>query len=187
MVRAGKTMTNVPEADALLQQAWDARRRARFTESGNLEAQARQVLRQAGIGIHDMAVYMMEFKEQAGRRELGLRAATQKLAQENPGGIRRHLLPILRESGEKTARRPDPNRMTPEDAMQMVDDLREQAGFDIRDAIQDAYSRIREQKEHIADVEKAWKKWDWRALQSLGLISQEDQGFVKKVQGLYSW
>ena len=52
-------MTNVPEADALLQQAWEARKRARFTEVGNLETQARQVLRQAGIGIHDVMVYMI--------------------------------------------------------------------------------------------------------------------------------
>lgn len=88
-------MESVPEADALLQQAWEARKRARLTEAGNLEAQARQILRQVGIGIHDVMVYVMEFKEQAGRRELGLRAAAIRLAYANPDGIREHLLPLL--------------------------------------------------------------------------------------------
>ena len=114
---------------------------------------------------------------------MGLRDEITKLAQANPDGIRQHLVPIL----TKTARRPDPKRMTPEDAMQMVDGIGEQVGVQAGAYIRDAYSEMREQKGRIADIEKAWKKWDWRALQSLGLISQEDREFVQKVQGLYSW
>lgn len=88
----------IPEADKIMQKAWEARKRGQFSKAGQFEQQAREILQQAGIDPHDIAIQIMEFKEQAGRKEMGLREAVIRLAHENPEGIRKHLVPLLRKS-----------------------------------------------------------------------------------------
>lgn len=120
-------------------------------------------------------------------RASSLKAAIVRLAHANPNGIRKYLFPLLRESEGKTACRPDPEKMTPEDATEMAEGIMKVVGEKAQEFIQEAYDEIREQKGRIEDIEKAWKKWDWRSLEDMNLVSRKDRRFVYHVQSLYSW
>ena len=113
-----------------------------------------------------------------------LRSSLIRLASTMPKGdkTRRKLLAIV----QMQAARLDPGRMNADDACYAVDDLRERTGEQAADAIRAIHDEVHELHERLADIKRAWEQWDWRVLTQLGLVSDEEYVFVRKVESLYS-
>lgn len=91
-------------------------------------------------------------------------------------------------AGAKLARhRPDPTKMDPEAAMEMADAISNEVARQAKDSMDMAHGDIRDAQERLADINRAWGKWDWEELERLGLLSHEDAAFVREVTAMYSW
>jgi hypothetical protein len=83
--------------------------------------------------------------------------------------------------------RPDPEKMSPEDATDMADDIAAEVGRKAKEALEYARGEILEQQDLMKQIDRAWDRWAWDDLARLNLISNDDLKFVKTVRALYEW
>ena len=85
----------------------------------------------------------------------------------------------------KVSRLPDPDDISPEKAEALLSDISQRVGETAMEYVRDAKIEIREQTEYIRNLERAWERWDWRALEDLNLISREERKWIAEIQSIW--
>jgi hypothetical protein len=113
-----------------------------------------------------------------------LRKSLIRLARSNPE-IREHVLPLLK--ADKVSSFRDPKQMSEEKALGMVDEILAEVGGRAKDSIASIRVEIREFIEQERAIERAWEKWDLKALQAFGILSRDELRFIEETWDLYGW
>ena len=116
----------------------------------------------------------------AGVSTMTLREKVIKLAHAVPD-LRQHLVPLLKQS-----RRVDIKRMTPEEADAWMDAIQNHVGEQARQLEVHLKGVAFEAQRDLRALDRAWSKWDWKALFEMGLLSRDDMKFVQNFLGEYS-
>jgi hypothetical protein len=85
--------------------------------------------------------------------------------------------------GRQAGHFPEPDKMKAEDAIQMADDLMDDAENRMRDLSREIYrlgEKLRKSQRALADK-------DWQELWQLDLLTDPEVAFLDEVHGLYSW
>jgi hypothetical protein len=97
------------------------------------------------------------------------------------------LIRQLKKARKIGRRRPDPEKMDPEEAMDMAEAIGLYVGEKAQERMESLNREVWEMNQEIETVDKAWSHWNWRTLQDLNLISKEDSEFVRTVHAMYTW
>lgn len=85
------------------------------------------------------------------------------------------------------ARRPDPDKMDDDDAMEMADEILAYAGGRIKDRIESLQNEIYELNQDVRALNKAWDRWDLDVLEDHHILSSDDKDFVAEVRAMFTW
>jgi len=84
------------------------------------------------------------------------------------------------------AARRDVDRMTPEAASDWMDEISKSVGNRAMQMEQNLRADIRDANDTLKQLNKAWKKWDWRTLNDLGILSRDDYKFAEDFDASYT-
>ena len=84
---------------------------------------------------------------------------------------------------KKSGRLQDPEKMTPDDAIEAAEKLKEE----IEDKIKDLMEEVHEAQKRWSTAQRAFDQSNWSRLEIEAIISEEDRDFLQKVHGLYDW
>lgn len=76
----------------------------------------------------------------------------------------------------KAMRLPDPVRMTAEDAVEVADGIR----ADLEDRVRALVVDVHNEMEHLQNVQRAFSREDWQALEEEGVMTREELNFILK-------
>lgn len=76
--------------------------------------------------------------------------------------------------------------MTPEDAMEAVDDLTHRAGRKAKSFRDITLGEIAEKEDYVKRLDRAWDNWDWKVLADLNIVSEDEADFAREVLASYS-
>jgi hypothetical protein len=105
------------------------------------------------------------------------------------------LIRHLKQARTKIARHPDPERMSDDDAIALVEKLALEAHEEIENRVALWWEDIRESNRRIRLVNKSWDPTSpgdvdrelWKELVEWGVITKDDLDFILEVLAMYSW